>query len=184
MLNFFRAVGQGKVEPFGQNRQVRLGPADCAQAQVLARAGGQDDVERAHFAHFFEQFARRGAEAARLHPLLERAPKDQRKKADENVSLGAFLFVVEDRAKAEVVFGDAKRVLDLREAHVGAPELFRASVCQVRAQKIRAVGPVGPLVELGLALHVDRESLLAFLLRIGMVGNLDVEQARRERTGS
>jgi len=184
MLNFFRAVGQGKVEPFEQNRQLRLGPADCAQAQVLARAGGQDDVERAHFAHFFEQFARRGAEAARLHPLLERAPKDQRKKADENVSLGAFLFVVEDRAKAEVVFGDAKRVLDLREAHVGAPQFFGALVLQVGAQEIAAVCSRGPLIEFRLASHVDRESFLAFLLRIGIFGNLDVEQARRERTGS
>ncbi len=98
-----------------------LRTADGAQADVFAGAGWQHDVERANFGHLFEQFARRRAQAAPLHPVLQRAPHDEREEAYENVGLGALGLVMEDGPDAEVVFGDAEAVLDLGQADVGFP---------------------------------------------------------------
>ena len=144
---------------------MRFGAADRAEAHVLARRGGQDGVERAHFGHLFEQLARGRAQAARFHPLLKGAPQDQREKADEDVRLCAPLFSVEDRAESQVVFGDAEGVFDLREADVGAPEFFGASSGEVGAQKVGAVGPRGPFVKFGLASNGNGKPFLAFVPR-------------------
>ena len=105
-----------------QDGQVLFGAADGTQMDLLAGPGGEDDVERANLGHLFEEFARRRAQAAALHPVLERAPHHQRQEAYEDMGLGTSGLLVINRPQAQVVFADAEAVLDLRQADVGLPE--------------------------------------------------------------
>ena len=128
ILNSFGSVRQWKPQTLEQNREVFFGTADGPQADFPARAGRQHHVQAAHLGHLFEQFARRRAQAPGLHPVLERAPHDQRQEADQGMGLGAILLVVIDRAQAQVVFGDPKRVFDLSQADVSLPQ-FGCGAC-------------------------------------------------------
>ena len=93
-----------------------FGAADRAKADLRTGRCGQHNVQGAHLAHLLKQLARGAAEAARLHPLLERAPEHERQKANQNVRLCAVFLVMENRAQAEVVFRNAERGLGLRQA--------------------------------------------------------------------
>ena len=121
-----------------------LGFADGAQADVFAGAGGQHDVERTGFGHLFERLARGVAQCAALHPLLEGAPHHEREEADEDVRLGAFLFLVVDGPQVEVVFADAEGVLDLGQSDVGLAQCRGVLTLKVGAQEGTAVGEFGP----------------------------------------
>ena len=126
-------VGERELEMLEQHGQVIIGSGDRPEPDFLTRSGGQDDIERANLGHLFEQFARRCAQARRFHPVLERAPHHQRQQADEDMGLGAILLAVIDRAEAQVVFGDPKRVFDLGQAGVSFPQLGRGVIPKVGA---------------------------------------------------
>ena len=65
ILNAFWAVGQGEAEVLEEDGEAGFGAVDQAEAQVLAGAGGQDNVHGMNLGHLFEEFSGGGPEAAR-----------------------------------------------------------------------------------------------------------------------
>ena len=181
ILDFLWSVGQWQTKTFEQDREVFVGAADGAQADILARTGRQNHIEASHFGHFFEQFTRRRAQAGSLHPLLECPPHDESEEANKDVGLGAFLCLVENGPEPQVVFCDAKTVLDLRQADVGSPEFFGASALEVRAQQIAAVGFFNPFAQVVARPDLYSKSFPAFVMTIGNLGDLNSVQVRGAR---
>ena len=74
-----------------------FGAAYGAQRNVPAVAGRQDYIEGSHFSHFFEEFSRGGTKPRTIHPCLKGTPHHERQEADENMRLGSFRLLMEDR---------------------------------------------------------------------------------------
>jgi len=179
----FGPVGERELEVVEQHGQVIIGSGDRPEPDFLARCGGSNDIERANLGHLFAQFARRASQVRRCHPVLQRAPHDQRQEADQDRGLGAILLAVIDRAQAQVVFGDPKRVFDLGQADVSSPQPGRGVPLEVGAQQVTTVSQFGPLSSLFMTADKDRSSSFALALRIGSLLNVDLEQTGGARVG-
>ena len=88
--------------------------------------------------------------------MLRRAPHDQRQEVDQDMGLGAILLVMIDRAQAEVVFSDPKRVCDLSQADVSLPQFGCGATLEVGAQQATTFSQFGPLASLFMAADQDR----------------------------
>ena len=158
ILNSFGSVGQRQAEVLEQDGEAGFGAVDSAKAYVLAGACGQDGVHGVNGGHFFKEFSRRRAQAARGHPLLQGSPEGQRQETHQDMGLCAVLFMMGNGPQHQVVFFDAEGVFDLREADVSFPKMFWRVGRQVGAQQVAALAQVGPLGAVFADDEVDLQS--------------------------
>jgi hypothetical protein len=93
---------------------------------------------------FIEEGSRCIAQAAALHPLSQRLPKDVGQEAYQNMRLHAFVLVMPNGANGQFVFVDAKSPLGIGELHVAFPECARIDTNEIGPQQITALRQLGP----------------------------------------
>ena len=147
--DFGRGLGRkGESQP-GQDQLlcgVRLGVARERQAPAVG--GGSFDVEHLDGLELFEDAARGQAAGMLTEPGFEGDEQAVRQKCDEDVRLNAFVGLVMNGPKPQVLFDFLEGLFDFGELDVQPPELGGVLGREVRSQQVTAFARAG-LSQLG-----------------------------------
>ena len=99
----------------------------------------QYDIAALDLGQLIDQGSRCITQAAPLHPLSQRLPKDIGQETHQNMRLHAFVLVMPDRTNGQLVFVDAKSPLGIGQLNVTFPEGAGIDTHQIGPQQITAL---------------------------------------------